>query len=134
MKTAVTYHKVAPKIQIKNPVDKYLKEFVSYLIRRYKNILSADPLTNYKDTQTGALVCKVLALLIFIIFHKYSTFMKQIPGKMPLLNRFKGHTTIIVCNKKHYKKHTYNQTKAYLYSFLLVSKYNLVLLSKYKNS
>ena len=55
MNTAVTYHKVAPQIQIKNPVDKYLKEFVSFLIRRYKNILSADPLTNYKDTQTGAL-------------------------------------------------------------------------------
>lgn len=61
--------------------------------------------------------------------------MKQIPGKMPLFNRFKGHITIIVCkNKKHYKKHTYKQTKAYLYSFLLVSKYNLVYSSKYKNS
>ena len=61
--------------------------------------------------------------------------MKQIPGKMPLFNRFKGHTTIIVGkNKKHYKKHTCKQTKAYLYSFLLVSKYNLVYSSKYKNS
>lgn len=60
--------------------------------------------------------------------------MKQRPGKMPLFNRFKGHATIIVCNKKHYKKHTYNQTNAYLYSLLLASKYNLVFSSKYKNS
>lgn len=55
MNTAVTYHKVTPQTQIKNPVDKYLKEFVSLLHEEI--YLSANPLTNYKDTKTGAIVC-----------------------------------------------------------------------------
>lgn len=45
--------------------------------------------------------------------------MKEISGKAFLFSIFKGHTAIIACkNEKHYKKHTYNQNKAYLYSFL----------------
>lgn len=59
--------------------------------------------------------------------------MKEIPGKTPLCSRFKGDTTIMACKSgKHYKKYTYNQTKAYLYSFSLVPKYSLIFLSKHK--
>ena len=39
MNTAVTYHKVAPQIQIKNPVDKYLKEFVSFLHKEISDVI-----------------------------------------------------------------------------------------------